>query len=69
MTTASIVTAVSLLSLAAAPAALAQTDASDSQQDGPLAEVTINATRFELNLQDTPIAITAVSSKSSRRVR
>jgi iron complex outermembrane receptor protein len=57
------VASVSLLSLAAMPAAIAQTEAPDAQQAGPLQEVTINATRFDTNLQDTPIAITAVSSE------
>ena len=66
------VTAVSLLSLAAAQAAIAQTTSAQATgQDppapadaGPLTEVVINATRFETNLQDTPIAITAVSSEA-----
>jgi len=64
---------VSLMTLAAAHTAMAQTAGSpaattgedkQARQDdaGPLTEVVVSATRFETNLQDTPIAITAISS-------
>jgi iron complex outermembrane receptor protein len=65
------VASVSLLTLTA-QSALAQTadgsgdiGSEDTQsQSAPLGEVVVSATRFETNLQDTPIAITAVSSET-----
>jgi iron complex outermembrane receptor protein len=67
VTTTLTVAAVSLLSLAAAQAAVAADDTQEPQtqpESGPLQEVVVNATRFNTNLQDTPIAITAVSSET-----
>jgi iron complex outermembrane recepter protein len=55
------VASISLLTLTAAHAAMAQTN--PQSESGPLAEVVVTATRFATNLQDTPIAITAISSE------
>ena len=55
------VASVSLLSLAAAEHATAQTESTDS---GPLQEIVISATHIATKLQDTPIAITAVTSET-----
>ena len=53
--------ALSLLSLAIAESATAQEEPTES---GPLQEIVITATHIATKLQDTPIAITAVTAET-----
>jgi iron complex outermembrane receptor protein len=63
-------TSVSLLSLTLAGAAMAQSAPAETQappaeeQTGGIDDIVVTATKFATNVQDTPIAITAVSSET-----